>query len=207
MAFTPTIRHKSVVLPGVAFTVHRAGLTKRIEIDKRTLAMRSRMAEIRAEYPPHSERELDLIDQVMLAARKADAVPADASAAALAEVRALQEESRNAATEATRKKRAALDTEWSDIESQIHAEWVRSGLVSIDYDGPLTGVGFDLPGMTPDELLDYGPPALAEEIYRALATDGILSQDSAKNSPSPSTSRPAEATSTIVAGASESAST
>ncbi len=197
--FARTIRHNSQSLPGVSFETHRMGLAKRVEVDGKTLAIRQRMAEIRAEYPPHSEKELDLIDQIQLAARKADAVDDAEVPAALAEIRRIEADFRAAASPETRQKRAALDAEWAQLDSLARLEWIRAGLVSID--------GGEFSGASVEDVLEFAPVDLMAEIYRAIAGDGQLSPDAAKNSPSPSISRPAEATSTTAADASSNEST
>ena len=47
--------------------------------------------------------------------------------------------------------------------------------------------------MTAEQLLDFGPPELAIEIYELLSGDGRLSPAEAKNSQSPTTSGAVEA--------------
>jgi hypothetical protein len=182
MSFASEITHNSKSLPGVRFTVRRMGWGRRSDLDMQTLKLRQRMREIEQEYPPQTKEEIELTRQLQAATKKATSVPeAEQEAVLVNEVMPLEEELRRLPlpTE-TRKARAAADTEYAAVDAQIRPFWIRAGLISIE--------GGDVAGMTADQLLDYGPPALASEIYTALIGDGRLTVDESKNSPSPSIS-------------------
>src|SRR5207248_791034 len=75
MTFSSTVTHASNSTPGVSYEVRRIGFGKRTEIDFATLSLRQRLRELEAEYPPMSEREKPLAEQVEIARRKSLAVP------------------------------------------------------------------------------------------------------------------------------------
>ena len=77
MSFSPTVTHTSKSIPGLTFTVARMGFGKRTDLDFATLSLRQRLRELEAEHPPESQREKDLGEALVIARRKAYAVPAD----------------------------------------------------------------------------------------------------------------------------------
>lgn len=181
MPFASQIPHDSKALPGVKFTVHRIGFGRRTEIDMATLAFRQRMRELEADYPQPSDQEKPLMEQLAIAERKALAVPADQLDPVMeSDVVPLQKELAAVIPEAISRKRGLLNMEYAAVDRLARAEWIRAGLVSIE--------GGELDGMTADQLLDYGPPDLAQEVYAALIEDGRTRGESSKNSQSLSTS-------------------
>jgi len=187
MSFSPTVTHPSSAVPGVTFTVHRIGFGRRTDLDLETLKLRQRLRELEADHPPRSDREKELAEQLAIAQKKALAVPAEEYAAVMAaDVDPLAKELAEAVPAETKKRRAVLNEEYMMVENQIQAVWIRRGLVSIEH--RVADDKGELDGMTADELLDHGPPALAIEIYEALTGDGKLKDGESKNSPPPTTS-------------------
>jgi hypothetical protein len=203
MSFSPTITHDSAAVPGLKFTVRRIGFGRRADIDSQTVKLRQRLRELELDYPPQSAREKELARQLEIATKKAEAVSAaiEAGEATAADfdrvlhedVEPLAEQVADAAAPADRKRRKVLDEEYSAVQAQIHCFWIRSGLVSIEHK---VGVGDCFDGMTADQLLDYGPPALGREIFDAIATGGRLAGKEAESLKSPGTSGAAVPTST-----------
>ena len=180
MPFAPTLTHDSTAVPGVKFTVHRMGFGRRSDLDFATLAFRQRLRDLEADHPPRSDQEKELGEQLAIANRKALAVPMDQYDAVLkADVEPLAAELAACVPADVKKKRAVLNEEYQQVEARIQAAWVRAGLIAIE--------GGELDGMTADQLLDYGPPELAVEIYGALIWDGRLGESSTKNSLEPGT--------------------
>lgn len=174
MPFDPTVSIASITRSGVTFTVRRMGLGRRTDIDFATLALRQRLRQLEADHPPRSDREKDLAEQLEVANRKALAVPPEQFQDVMQkEVQPLADELAAAATPEVRKERAVLNEEYVQVENRIRAAWIRAGLVAIE--------GGDLDGMNADQLLDYGPPALALEIASALTSDGRLDGAERKN--------------------------
>jgi hypothetical protein len=181
MTFAPTITHTSQALPGVTFTVRRIGFSRGVEIDFATLALRQRQRELEADYPPFSDAEKEIAEALEIAQRKAYAVPMDQFDAVVDnEVKPLAAELNAAAPVEIKKRRAVIAEENRIVNARIRAQWIRSGLVAI--------AGGDVDGMTADQLLEYGPPALALEIYEAVSPDGHLQGPETKNFSSPITS-------------------
>lgn len=190
MSFSPTITRDSAALPGVQFTVNRIGIARRAAIDQATLVSRQRLRELELDYPQRSKKEEALAEQLEIAQRKLAAVPEEQQAAVLKDdVMPLAEELASLASPEVQKQRRVLDEEYATVQGHIRCSWVRAGLVSIS--------GGEVDGMTVDQLLDYGPIELADEIYRAVTTDGRLAGPAAKNSSSPGTSGAVEPSATI----------
>jgi hypothetical protein len=190
MAFSPTITHDSKSLPCVRFTVHRIGYGRRVGLDMKTLSLRQRLRELEADSPPETPKEKELSEQIAIARKKALALPSEQWDAVIKQdLDPLLAEYRTSADSETRKLRSSLTEEYQSIVNQIQMVWIRDCLISIE--------GGELDGMTVDQLLEYGPPPLAQEISEALVNDGRLTRDAAKNSPSLGTSGavvPAQAT-------------
>lgn len=181
MSFSPTITHDSKSVPGARFTVHRMGFGRRTSLDLATLAFRQRLRELEMENPPDNAKEKELNEQIQIARRKAMLVPEEeVDRVVREELAPLIQELAAAGDVDTRKRRAVLGEEYGAVESQIRGEWIIKGLVSLE------GAGLD--GMTAAQLLDFGPPELAIEVYNALATDGKVAGFDSKNSSSPITS-------------------
>lgn len=175
MTFSSTVTHDSISVPGVKFTVHRMGFGRRTDLDFATLTHRQRLRELEADHPPRSDKEKDLTEQLAIAWKKAQAVPAaEHDAVVQADVEPLKAELEGCVPQDVKKKRAVLNEEYLHVESRIQAAWVRAGLIGIE--------GGDLDGMTADQLLDFGPQEVALEIYGALISDGRLRSDEQKNS-------------------------
>lgn len=186
MSFSKTITHDSKAVPGARFTIHRMGFGRRVDLDMKTLALRQRLRELEVESPPPSDLEAELHRQIAVARKKAAAVPEDEVDAVIErDLFPLLDELRKAQEAAgidVKKKRLVSQEEYSQVETQIRVAWIRDGLISIEHEA---GDGESCAGMTADELLQYGPPGLALEIYDALAADGKLAGPDAKNSHSP----------------------
>lgn len=181
MSFSPTITHDSKTAPGTRFTVHRMGFGRRTDFDFQTLTHRQRLRELETDYPPPSDKEKEITEALEIAKRKALAVPADQFESVIEnDVKPLGVELAAAVPAETRKRRAVIDEEYQMIDARIRTQWVLSGLIAI--------AGGDADGMTAEQLLAYGPPELALEIYEALTSDGRLKETERKNSPSPNTS-------------------
>ena len=173
MPFSPTLTHESKAVPGLTFTVHRLGLGRRTDIDFQTLAFRQRMRELEADYPPASDQEQEIQKQIEIAKKKALAVPDDQFDAVMKkDVEPLGKELDAAIPPEVKKRRAVIDEEYGQVDLRIRAAWIRNALISIDQ-RTNAGPG-ELDGMTADQLLDYGPPALAQEIFARLQDDGRL---------------------------------
>lgn len=180
MPFAPTVTHHSKIA-GVRFTVHRMGFGRRTDLDFQTLKLRQRLRELEAEHPPQSDREKELSHQLALAVRKANKVPAEEYDAVMEkDVTPISEELAACVPPEVKKRRLVLDEEYIQVENRIKEFWIRTGLVSIQ--------GGDVDGMTAEQLLEYGPPHLAAEIYDAMESDGRLSGTETKNLPLPITS-------------------
>ena len=181
MPFSPTVTHDSNSLPGVQFTLHRMGYGRRVDLDQKTLSLRQRLREIEADLPLPNDQERLLSEQLEIAKKKAAAVPAEELLDVLhKDVLPLAGELAAAGDPATRRKRASMNEEYSTVEAQVRIFWIRAGLISIE--------GGQVEGLTADQLLEYGPPVLAGEIYDALASEGALRGQSAGNWQSPTTS-------------------
>lgn len=184
MSFAKTVTNDSKTLAGVRFTVHRMGFGRRTDLDLKTLKLRQRLRELEIENPAPTPLEKDLDQQIATARRKAMAVPeTEVDQVIQADLLPLLDELRKAQEAIdpdVKKKRVTLNEEYELVERQIRAVWIREGLISIE--------GGEVGGMTAAELLDYGPPELALEIFQALASDGRLSGAETKNSSSPTTS-------------------
>lgn len=179
--FSPTNTVKSIKIPDVVFTVHRIGFGRRSDLDMKTIQHRQRLRELELDYPPQGEQEKQLNEALQIAYRKASLVSAEQYNAVIEkDVEPLQKELIAAIPLDVRKRRAALDIEYQAVDQLVRREWIRAGLVKIE--------GSDVDGMTADQLLEYGPPELADEIYEALSNDGQLTPPQIKNSPSPGTS-------------------
>ncbi len=184
MSFSPTITHASAAIPGVAFVVHRIGFGRRTDIDLLCLKDRQRMRELEAEFPAATPRETELNEQLEIAQAKAVALPPDGFAAVTeAEVKPLEAELAAAIPPEVTKARAVLNVEYALVDRRIRAHWIRAGLVAI-----VDRLADRVDGMTADELLEYGPEELAQEIYTALIDDGKLRGAASKNLQSPTTS-------------------
>jgi hypothetical protein len=165
--FARTVIHDSTTTPGVSFEVRRMGLGTRTDLDFETLAHRQRLRELESDYPVPCGKEAELSAQLEIAKRKSLAVPADQFEAVLeADVKPLALELQAAIPIDVRKKRAVIDEEYAQVDARLRAAWIRSGLIAIN--------GGELDGMNAEELLDYGPRALAQEIYLLLVNDGRL---------------------------------
>ena len=181
MPFSPTLTHESKTVPGVTFTVHRMGLGRRVDLDQKTLDLRQRLRELEADNPPPNDREKIIGEQLEIAKKKALSVPPEEFDGVLEnDIKPLADEMVAAGDPEVRKKRATLNEEYSLIDAKIRLAWIRAGLIGI--------AGADMDGMTADQLLEYGPSVLAQEIYQALSTDGIVRGEAAKNLQSPTTS-------------------
>lgn len=181
MPFSPTITHESKTFPGVQFTVHRMGYGRRTELQQKTLELRQRLRELEADNPPPNDREKILNEQLEIARKKALAVPPEEFDGVLQnDIKPLTDELVLAGDPAIRKKRAVLNEEYAMVDAKVRMEWIRAGLVSV--------TGGDLDSITADQLLQYGPPELSQEIYAALDSDGTTRGEAAKNSQSPTTS-------------------
>lgn len=181
MPFAATITHDSKVLPGVSFTLKRLGFGRRVDLDMQTLALRQRLRDLQDQYPPLNDLERELNRQASVARQKLKAVPDEEVQAVFDnELAPILKEFQEAATPADVKRRADLDMEFVAVDNLISPYWIRAGLVSI--------IGGEVDGMTADQLLDYGPPALAREIYEILAGEEKLAGLEAKNSQPPITS-------------------
>jgi hypothetical protein len=204
MPFAPTITHDSTSQKGVKFTVHRIGLGRRTDIEFQVLKHSQRMRELEADSPQATDQERDLREKLAIAYRKASAMldaakglpPEQAGEAIKAHEAVVAEEVDPLTKELTasipldvRKARAVIDEEYNAVDSRVKAAWITAGLISISCG--------DLDGMTAEQLLDYGPPELAVEIYTALINDGKLRGAETKNWQSPTISGP------VVDGASQ----
>jgi hypothetical protein len=202
MSFSPTITHDSAAVPGLKFTVRRIGFGRRADIDSQTVKLRQRLRELELDYPPQLAREKELARQLEVATKKAEAVSAaietgEATSADFDrvlhdDVEPLAQQVADAAAPEDRKRRKVLDEEYSAVQAQIHCFWIRSGLVSIEH-----GPDGEFDGMTADQLLDYGPPALGREIFDAIARGGRVAGKELDSLKSPGTSGAAVPTSAI----------
>jgi hypothetical protein len=215
MPYAATITRDSNAVPGVKFTLHRMGFARRTDLDFQTLKFRQRLRELEADSPPRSEQEKLLNEQLSIAIQKSKALqfaqgeeteaaaraeaklqmPPDefaervaAHAAALEDVVSLSGDLEASIPSATKAKRMVLNEEYVQIEARIQAAWVRAGLVSIMHRKGDEPVADGLDGMSPDQLLDYGPQALTIEVYGVLIVDGRLDGAAIKNSSAPITS-------------------
>jgi len=186
MPFSPTITRESTALPGVKFTIRRMGLSRRTDLDFETLKLRQRLRELEADHPPRTDQEKELSEQLAIAVRKAGAVSAaEYDGVMKADVEPLAAELAACVPADVKKARSVLNEEYVQVENRISAAWIRAGFVSIE--------GGDVDGMTAEQLLDYGPPALAGEIYEALTSDARLGGIEKKVSLPPITFGEAEA--------------
>lgn len=159
---------------------------RRTDIDLSTLGVRQRLRELEADYPPPSDVEKPLVEQLAIATRKALAVPADQlDAVWQADVVPLKAEFDAVIPADVARKRSLLDLEYAAVDRLQRAEWIKAGLVSI--------AGGDVDGMTAEQLLEYGPEELAQEIYAALVEDGKLRGAGTQNFRQPGTSGEAAA--------------
>jgi hypothetical protein len=192
MSFSREITHDSKTVPGLKFTVRRIGFGARTEIDRQTLALRQRLRELEVDYPPQSPREKELSRQLSVASEKAEAISeavaagtateADFESALKDDVEPLAAQLADASSVADRRRRKVLDEEYGLIQQQIHCVWIRYGLISIEQPGGEYG------GITADELLESGFPALSREIFERMAEDGRISPKDAQNLKLPGTS-------------------
>ena len=181
MGFSATLTHDSKAFSGVRFTVRRMGYARRVSLDFDTLALRQRQREIEMENPPSTPHERELNDQILIARKKALAVPESEMDQVIREdLTPLLEALASAADVETKKRRAVLQEEYATVESKVREAWIRAALVSIS--------GGDFDDMTVAEFLDSAPPQLAAEVWEALSADGRVIGEDAKNSPSPGTS-------------------
>jgi hypothetical protein len=182
MSFSPTFDRTSFAVPGVTFTVRRMGFARRTDLDFKTLAYRQRLRELEADHPPRSEEEKLLSEQLAIAVRKALAVPPEEyDAVVKADVDPLKEQLEAVIPQAIKRQRMVLNEEYVQVEARIQAEWIRAGLVAIVHREGDLPVPDGLDGMTPDQLLDYGPQPVAMEVYRALLSDGRLDGQASLN--------------------------
>lgn len=162
------------------------GFGRRTDLDFQTLKWRQRLRELEAENPSDTAREKEIREQIGIAQQKAKAVPeAEVDGVIANDLLPLLRDLNEAADVDTRKRRSVIHEEYSTVECRIREEWIKAGLVKIEHP---VGVGECYDGMTAAQLLEYGPPELAAEIYQAVATDGKLSGEERKNSQSPITS-------------------
>jgi hypothetical protein len=197
MPFASQITHQSKALPGVAFVVHRIGFSRRTDIDMSTLATGLRKRELTAAYPPPTDQEKPILEQIAIAEKKALAVPADQMDAVMkADVEPLQTElAALPIPDEIRRTRDLLNREYAAVDRMERAEWVRAGLVSIE-DKRDVAPEYNLSGITAEQLLGDGPAEMAtlvHEIYLALIEDGRLRGENSKTRPSPITSGEAAA--------------
>jgi hypothetical protein len=186
MSFSPTITTLSKSTPGASFTTHKMGLAKRSALDFDTLDLRQRLRELEMDYPPQSPDEKKIGEYLEVARKKVLAVPADQFDAVYAEdVAPLLKQLDSTATPEVKKTRARLDMEFGAIDARIRVRWVLAGLVNIE-GGEYDGQSID--GMTASELVEFGPPLLALEVYETLTANGQTGGTAAKNSGSPGTS-------------------
>ncbi len=191
MPFSPTITHDSNVLPGVRITLNRLGFGRRVELDMQTLKLRQRLRDIQDQYPALNEAEKELARQASIARQKLLAVPEDEFQKVFnEELTPILSELKAAASPEDAARRADLDMEFTAVDNLISPFWIRAGLAAI--------AGGDVDGMTADQMLEYGPPELAREIYEILVGEEKLAGADAKNSQSPITSG------AVVGGASQS---
>lgn len=184
MKFSPTITQESAVMPGVSFKVHRIGISRRADIDRKTLALRQRLRELELDYPAQSKEEELLAEQLDIAKRKAILVPEGERESVIKNdmfpiVRKISE----ATPIDIQKRRRVLDEEYATIHGDIRCIWIKEGLIAIT-----GGAEFEFDGMTPDQFLEYGPIELAREIYEFLDSGGRLAGTASKNSSSLGTS-------------------
>jgi len=188
MPFASTITHNSETLPGVSFTLRRLGLGKRTDIAFATLKFQQRMRELEADYPPYSDKEKELSEQLSIARRQVEEVSADQKGAALLVAAEITAELEAACPPGVKGPRDVIDEEYRIVDARIRVEWIRAGLIQIKDSREGIAPEDCLDEMTVDQLLEYGPPSLAQEIYAALAGDGQLRGAASKNSASPTTS-------------------
>jgi hypothetical protein len=178
MSFSPTVTYESVSISGVSFTVHRIGIAKRAELDRKTLSLRQQLRELELDYPPQSQEEEQIFEQLDIAKRKAAMVSeAEREVVIKDDVLPLAKRLIEIPSIEVQKKRRALDEEYATIKTEIRCAWIKAGLVSIN--------GGEYDGVTVDQFLEFGSLELAGEIFDALNGDGRLAGPAAKNSQSP----------------------
>ncbi len=175
MEFSPTITVESQKFPGVKFTVHRMGISRRTEIEFKTADMRAKQREIQQALGPLFKADEAEDEKIRAIIERAEAAPAPESAAILDEIKPI-EEALAAKTHSLERNR--LEEQSRIAQRQIEPVWVKAGLVSLD------GITVAGQAMTADQLCDFGPRELFAEIYQAVFNEAYLSQAELKNLPS-----------------------
>ena len=167
MNLSKTIEFDSKTHPEVKVTIRRMGIAPRTKVESETLTIRQRMRAIEADYT-RSPEEMNLQAQIAILQRKAIAVPKEEMATVIKEELVPKLiELQGLATDDIRKRRAGLDDEYQILERQTYPYWVKAGLISL--------VGGEVDGMTAEDLCEYGPPELTEEIATAIVNNGKMS--------------------------------
>jgi hypothetical protein len=182
MNITSQLTETSKRHPEVSFTVRRLSMPQRTQIDMQTLALRQRQREIQLDYPAYTDQERDLRDQLALAYRKLEALPAPEAEPALAEIEEITRALRAAAPAGAEKARALLDMEFELASQQMKPYFIRAALIAV------TGLTVDGAPVEPAQFLEAAPPDLADAVFASIEAQMRLSADQAKNSRSPSTS-------------------
>jgi len=193
MPFAATFTRASTSQPGVSFVVRRMGFARRTDLDFETLKWRQRLRELEGDLPQASNEEKEAGVYYMIALRKSTAliklagtepVDEDLIGSAVAETAKLKDELDATIPLPIKTRRNVIFEEIQGVSNRIQAKWITEGLVSIH--------GGEFDGMTPAELLDFGPQELAGEIYQALIFDGKLDGAGKKTLSSPMPSGEAE---------------
>lgn len=168
----------SVVEPGVTFTIKMLGAAARAKLELATSEARSHNRDIAIEWNEINSEMLEILPVAEYPGMSDDEI----TAAEKAREDALTPEQRNRYNRLLAK-RLFLNDEYRKVEvAELAPEWIRAGLLKLE---GIEGASGKL--MTTDELIDFGPQELMQEIYGEIYKSTNLSADRAKNSQSPST--------------------
>ena len=173
----------SVVEDGVTFTIKILGAAARAKLELATSEARSHNRDIAIEWNEINSEMLEILPAVEYTGMSDDEV----SAAEKAREEALTPEQRNRYNRLLAK-RLFLNDEYRKVEvAELAPAWIRAGLIKLEGIEGATGKP-----MTVDELIDFGPQELMQEIYGEIYKSTNLSADRAKNSQPPSISAAVE---------------
>ena len=166
LSLNSTISRESKAHPGVRFTVRRLNHLQRAKRTFGVLQHASRIQELLVEYR-------QVLEAAGIRARPFEEEQAET-------------ERRQAANNLPRA--AALDSEIGQLlDAHIKPAAIQAGLLSID------GFHVDGKAATPEQVLEFAPPDLLEEIFLACETASGLNGEEQKNSQSPGLSPGPEA--------------
>jgi len=177
---------KSSVVPGVSFTVKILGEAPRARVEMEVAGARSKQRDLTYEYMGLQEK-LDAIlppepvdEQALKTDPKAYAI--ELGKRDEERVKALEPAQRRELLHHRASQNALNEQHYAIFASGIRPAWLKAGVISI------AGCDVDGKPRTVDQLIEYGPDALALEIFNEIHEEARLPEAEAKNSQSPSSS-------------------